>query len=75
MGVTKSALKYDIYNRLQQMTPRKNCIETGFRMHLYFKNNLTLNSSSRSNKGHFEVNVKISEANSIEKRLFFLDPG
>ena len=43
-------------------------------MHLYFKNNLTSNSSSRSNQCHFEVNVKISEAKSIEKRLFFLDP-
>ena len=44
-------------------------------MHLYFKNNLTLNSSSRSNQGHFEVNVKIGEAKTIEKRLFFFALG
>ena len=43
-------------------------------MNLYFKNNLTLNLSSRSNRGHFEVNVKIGEAKTIEKRSFFLVP-
>ena len=44
-------------------------------MHLYFKSNLTLNSSSRSNWGHFDVNVKIDEAKTIGNRLFFLVPG
>ena len=41
-------------------------------MHLYFKNNLTLNTSSRSNQGHFEVKVKIGEAKTNEKGFFFL---
>ena len=40
-------------------------------MHLYFKNNLTLNTSGRSNQGHFEVKVKIGEAKTIEKNVIF----
>ena len=39
-------------------------------MHLYFKNNWTLNTSWRSNQGYFEVKVKIGEAKTIEKSFF-----
>ena len=44
-------------------------------MHLYFINNLTLNTRCRSNQVHSEVKVKIGVAKTIEKRLFFLVPG
>ena len=40
-------------------------------MNLYFKNSLTLNLSSRSNRGHFEVNVTIGEAKTIEENVIF----